>query len=75
VLDCEIDWFVLRRKRYVRLTPDEDGLLRSETFPGLWLDPSALLTGDLPRVMAAVQRGLASPEHAAFVARLADAGD
>jgi hypothetical protein len=75
VLDREIDWFVLHRKRYVRLTTSEDGLLRSETYPGLWLDPAALLAGDLAALMAAVQRGLAGPEHAAFVTRLGDAGD
>jgi hypothetical protein len=33
-------------------------------FPGLWLDGEAMLRGDRPRV-------LATPEHAAFVAKLA----
>jgi Uma2 family endonuclease len=75
VLDREVDWYVLRRRRYVLLTAGEDGLLRSETFPGLWLDPSALLANNLPRLIAAVQRGVTSPEHAAFVARLARAGE
>ena len=56
-----------------RVLPDADGLYRSEAFPGLWLDPAALLTGDLEGIIAALGRGLATPEHAAFVARLADA--
>jgi hypothetical protein len=60
VYDRAIDWFVLRTGQYVALTPDADGLFKSEVFPGLWLDSSALLTGDL-----------ATAEHAAFVAQLA----
>ena len=50
---------------------DEDGTLRSRAFPGLWLDPAALLAGDIAAVLATLERGLASPEHAAFVAELA----
>lgn len=70
VQDQTFDWFVLRDGEYARLEPGEDGILRSEVFPGLWLDPAAMLRGDLNAVMAVLQRGLASPEHAAFVARL-----
>jgi len=70
VLDQEIDWFVLRAGQYERLPLDAEGRYRSEVFPGLWLDPVALLRGDLATVLAVVQRGLASPEHAAFAARL-----
>jgi Uma2 family endonuclease len=70
VLEQELDWFVLRAGQYARMSVDAEGLLKSEVFPGLWLDPAALLRGDLATVLAVVQRGLASPEHAAFVARL-----
>jgi len=70
VLDRQIDWFVLREGEYVRLPLNEAGLYRSEVFPGLWLDPTALVGGDMTTVIAALQRGLASPEHAAFVSRL-----
>jgi len=49
---------------------DAQGLVRSEVFPGLWLDPAALILGDLATVLAVVQHGIASPEHDAFVARL-----
>src|SRR5262245_52310415 len=68
VLEREIDWFVLRAEQYERLPRAADGLYRSEVFPGLWLDPAALVQGDLATVLATVQHGLASPEHAAFVA-------
>ena len=70
VKDRSFDWFALRDGRYVRIEPSEDGTLRSEVFPGLWLDPEALMRGDLPAVFHAVQLGLATPEHAAFVDRL-----
>jgi hypothetical protein len=62
-----------RGKKLVRVKPDRDGLYRSKVFHGLWLDPAALLKRDLAALLATLDRGLASPEHAAFVARLADA--
>ncbi len=68
--DRAIDWFVLRAGRFEPLPPDAAGLYRSEVFPGLWLDPAALVRGDMLRVGQVVQQGLASPEHAEFVARL-----
>jgi hypothetical protein len=74
VLNREIDWFMLREGQFERLQPDARGLLKSEVFPGLWLDPAALIDGDLARVLAVVQEGLGSLEHAAFVARLNPAG-
>jgi Uma2 family endonuclease len=70
VLEQAVDWFVLHAGQYERLVPDAQGVLRSEVFPGLWLDTAALLRGDIAAVLATVHHGLASPEHAAFVARL-----
>lgn len=67
----DLDWFRLNRRcRYVPLVPDGNGILRSESFPGLWLDPSALAEMKMPAVYTAAQAGLASPEHAAFVEKL-----
>lgn len=70
IADREIDWFALRGGQYERLAQASDGLLRSEVFPGLWLDPAAMIAGDLRRVIESVQAGLASPEHAEFLRRL-----
>ncbi len=69
----EVFWFVHREGRYIRLEPGEDGLLRSEVFPGLWLDVRALFGFDIPQLRASLDRGLASHEHAEFVERLARA--
>lgn len=73
VLDQRLDWFVLRRGRYEPMALPADGVLRSKVFPGLWLDPPALLAGDLAKVLAVLQQGLQSPEHTDFVNRLAQA--
>jgi Uma2 family endonuclease len=70
VLDRAVDWFVLRDRGYEPLTPGPDGLLRSEAFAGLWLDPAALVRGDQSAVLAVARQGVGSPEHAAFAARL-----
>jgi Uma2 family endonuclease len=74
VLDKAIDWFVLHGGDFERLEPDGSGILKSEVFPGLWLEPAALIRGDGPAVLKVLGHGLASPEHAEFVARLELAG-
>jgi Uma2 family endonuclease len=65
-----MDWFALREGLYQPLQADEKGILQSEVFPGLWLQPAALWTGDLAAILAVLQEGLASPEHTTFVERL-----
>ena len=70
VQDRQIDWFICKGKRFVRLPLDPSGLYQSKVFPGLWLDPTALIRGDTAALQAALHRGLASREHADFVARL-----
>jgi Uma2 family endonuclease len=67
----EVRWFVRRDGHFVEMKPGEDGIYRSEVFPGLWLDPKALFEEDLNGLIAALERGLATPEHARFVAELA----
>ncbi len=73
VWDREIDWFVLREGTYERLAPTAEGVYRSETFPGLWLDAAALLAGNLAQAIQAVQQGLAGPDHVEFGAQLQQA--
>jgi len=70
VYDRVIDWFVSREGKFERMPMGTDGIFRSEVLPGLWLDPQALLDGDLVRLNSIAQQGLASPEHAAFVAAM-----
>lgn len=68
--DQAVDWFALRDGRYDPLPTDAAGVIRSEQFPGLWLDVAALLRGDLAGLLKTLDDGAASPEHAAFVGRL-----
>jgi Uma2 family endonuclease len=67
----DVQWFVLRDGRFALLASGQDGIYRSEVFPGLWLDPDALIAGDTRRLRAVVDLGIATAPHAAFVARLA----
>lgn len=73
VLDQAVDWFVNRGDQFEPLCPALDGTLQSMVFPGLWLNSRALIGGDLNAVLASVQQGMSSSEHAAFVARLEQA--
>jgi hypothetical protein len=67
----EVLWHVWENGRFVTAAPDADGLFRSRVFPGLWIDPAALVARDTRRLRAVLDQGLATPEHAASVARLA----
>jgi Uma2 family endonuclease len=73
VLQRQIDWYVNRNEGFELLLPEQDGVLRSTVFPGLWLDPAALIRGDVYAVLALVQRGLVSSEHLDFATALAQA--
>jgi hypothetical protein len=69
----KIDWWKLVDDDYQMIEADENGIMRSSVFPGLWLDPQALLGDDGARVLEVLNQGLASPEHAAFVEKLGNA--
>jgi Putative restriction endonuclease len=69
VEDSAIDWFTLQRGEYVRLPLSKAGFYQSKVFPGLWLDPVAMIRDDLPTVFKVLGDGIASPEHVAFVAK------
>lgn len=66
-------WFILRDGRFDSISSDDDGLFRSTVFPGLWLDPMALLALDGAKVMEVLRRGLQDPAHSEFVRQLHEA--
>lgn len=70
VYDYQFDWFRLQQGEYIQLQTNADNIICSQVFPGLWLDKTALLGGDLGTVLAVLQQGLASPEHENFISRL-----
>jgi Uma2 family endonuclease len=63
-------WFIRQRGKYKEIPLPADGIFRSRTFPGLWLDAEPILRCQRQGVLAALKRGLATAEHAAFVAKL-----
>ncbi|MBD2358299.1 Uma2 family endonuclease [Tolypothrix sp. FACHB-123] len=68
VFENKFDWFILENAEYVTLAPDAHGMIKSRVFPGLWLDVTALLTGEMTQVLAILQQGLNSREHQQFLA-------
>ena len=70
IYENRLDWFSLEEGRYVLLQTDEQGVIRSRVFPGLWLAVDALRTGDLASVLAILQQGLQTAEHQVFVESL-----
>ncbi|MBN3871485.1 MAG: Uma2 family endonuclease [Nostoc sp.] len=73
VFEQRIDWFHLEAGEYINLHSDAAGVIQSRVFPGLWLDQSALLSGDMQQVLSVLQTGVNSIEHQAFVQQLAQA--
>lgn len=70
VYDRHIDWFRLKDGEYLSLPVDEQGIIRSQIFPGLWLSVTAVLAGQMQQVLSVLQTGLNSTEHQTFVQQL-----
>jgi Uma2 family endonuclease len=71
----QLEWFQLVDGDYQQLTPDSDGIIRSQVFPGLWLAVEALLSNQMTHVLEAVQQGVQSPEHKRFMQQLGQSGE
>lgn len=67
----KVYWFVSRDGTFEEFSPSDDGIYRSPIFPGLWLDPQALLELNGRRLLDVLQQGLATSDHADFVKSLA----
>lgn len=70
VLDQKLTWFSLEQGEYLELIPDNEGILRSRVFPGLWLAATELLAGNMQGVLKVLQAGLQSAEHGDFIKKL-----
>jgi hypothetical protein len=62
-------WFDLQADQ--ERHPDDAGIIRVQTFPGLWINVSALLARDHRRLMETLNEGLSTSEHANLIERLA----
>jgi Uma2 family endonuclease len=70
VYDKQLDWFSLEAGEYIKLEQDNDGIIRSQVYPGLWLATSQLLSGKMNEVLAVLQQGLNSAAYQEFCQRL-----
>jgi len=70
VYEQETYWFMLVEGEYKRIEPDENGIIKSQIFPGLYFSPSLFWADDVAALLALLQQGLGSPEHQAFKTHL-----
>lgn len=70
-LDHRLNCFVLANGRFEPAAADAAGIYKSRVFPGLWLDVRGFESGNQNAIKDTLAKGLASPEHATFVAELA----
>ncbi len=70
VEDKEFRWYIWTGGTDQQLSPDESGIVKSPFFPGLWLDVSALLAGEMQQVLSVLNSGISSSEHQSFVEQL-----
>lgn len=72
VLNRSIRWRTLEDGKY-RPLRSVRGVFHSRVFPGLWLNAKAFWNNDGGKAFDTLEAGLATAEHAEFVARLAAA--
>lgn len=61
-------WFSLLES--TELKPDEDGIIRSIVYPGLWIHQDGLLSDDSALMLQVLERGLSSDEHRRFLEQI-----
>ena len=70
----ELRRFVRRDGQFVEVPCDADGVFRSRSFPGFWLDIPAVQADDLNRLVDVLNQGLATPRaRSTSRAKLAEA--
>jgi len=70
VYDRAIDWFAWESGDYAALEADRNGVIESRLFGGLRLNVKAMLSDDLQKVLADLQKGLQSKKHKEFLKNL-----
>lgn len=70
VYDNEFDWFRLKEGKYFKRQPNDERIIKSEIYSGLWLNVSDLLTGNLAKVLETLQQGITTADHRTFVQQL-----
>lgn len=66
----ETRWFQLVEGEYNLMQPDDDGILRSQVFPGLHFHSDLFWADDLAGLLKKLQTGLDAAAHQAFAEKL-----
>lgn len=70
VYEQRTHWFQLVEDQYELMSPGEDGVLRSQVFPGLHFHSRRFWADDMVGLLQILQEGLATPEHQSYLAHL-----
>ena len=65
VAEKQVRWFDLTVDQELKF--DEDRVVRSRVFPGLWIDSDALIQRDTKRLLNILQQCIATQQHQDFV--------
>ena len=71
VREKRVLWYVREDGRFVERSVPPDGVVCPCSFPGLRLDTDAVFDRNIRRAHEVAEAGLGTPEHTAFVAKLA----
>jgi Uma2 family endonuclease len=63
-------WYQLERGEYRAIEADDQGVLRSRVFPGLWFDSELFWANDLAGLLGVLRHGVESPQHLRFCSDL-----
>ena len=69
VYERQICWCKLQEGEYIPVETDEKGMIKSQVFPGLWLEVRSLLEENLAQVLKRLQEGIESVETQEFIRR------
>lgn len=72
MFEQKIDWFSFQNSEDLTLNSDQEGIITSQVVPGLRLDISATLNGNLQQVLTALQAGINSQAHQMFIEQMAN---
>lgn len=70
VLERRFVWFALDSGNYVELPQARNGVIKSNIFPGLWLDTKGMLADNWPKILGTLRQGMETPEYVEFAAKL-----
>lgn len=68
----DIEWNRLVAGAYQRVDPDENGIIKSSSLPGLWISMPALIRRDFWKVIATIEQGITRKEHHQLMASIWD---